>query len=120
MATGAEQKITPPPSINPDGDQKEATDDAVRKTVESSNPFTFDQLNPANLLLAPFGITPEDVPKIMMRAALIILGAAFCITGIAMVMSGSKTAAIIKSTTKDIALDVIPAGKVAKVAKKVL
>lgn len=103
------------------------SDEKDRGSKAEQNPFLTDPFgtiadaaNPVNVFLGAFGIDADDVPKILERLGIIILGFVLFMIGIWMVMSGSRTAAMVKDTVKDVALDAIPAGKVAKIAKKVL
>lgn len=75
--------------------------------------------SPLDLALVAFGFDPGEGREILIRTGIILLGSSLIIIGIAMIISGSKTVRNVSSAVVDTAVDLIPAGKVAKIAKKV-
>lgn len=82
--------------------------------------FPSTSASPIDLALGAFGFSTDEGRELLIRTGIIILGAALILIGVSMVISGSKTASAVRDTVVGTAVDLIPAGKVAKVAKKVL
>lgn len=97
----------------------------LKNTTFSDDPvenFTTDifSVSPVDAVLGAFGFRPDEGRELLIRTGIIVLGAALILIGVSMVISGSKTASAVRDTVVGTAVDLIPAGKVAKVAKKVI